>query len=119
MSSGHSHSVAFYLLFIYYHFRNYPLIFYSSPLYSIYLPYTRIKFGYHTYQQVIIGFISSLIFFYIYIIIFINILKINILIKTIHEGNPPNRNRTSDQLITIVYQHLQSIALPTELSEVP
>tara|TARA_Y100000591_G_C21699096_1_gene627348 strand:- start:242 stop:838 length:597 start_codon:yes stop_codon:yes gene_type:complete len=91
MPSGHSQSAAFYLSFIYQHFRNQPLIFYPSLLYSLYIPYTRVKFKCHTYQQVIVGFISGLIFYRIYVYLYKTFIDKYInkyIIKTSHEEIP-------------------------------
>lgn len=63
--SGHSQSSGFFATFIYENFKNNPYILYPFILYSLYIPYTRIQLGCHTVQQVIIGFLYGVIFYYI------------------------------------------------------
>lgn len=72
--SGHSQCAGLFMTFIYYNFREIPYIFYPSLVYSLYIPYTRVKLGCHTIQQTIFGYIFGILTYYLfeYIHIFIN-----------------------------------------------
>lgn len=63
--SGHSQSSGFFATFIYDNFKDNPYILIPFILYSLYIPYTRIQLGCHTIQQVIVGFLYGIIFYYI------------------------------------------------------
>ena len=63
--SGHAQSSGFFATFIHEKFKNNPLIYYPLILYSLYIPYTRLKLGCHTIQQVIVGYIYGIMFYYI------------------------------------------------------
>jgi membrane-associated phospholipid phosphatase len=63
--SGHAQSSGFFATFIHEKFKNNPLIYYPLMLYSLYIPYTRLKLGCHTIQQVIVGYIYGIMFYYI------------------------------------------------------
>lgn len=63
--SGHAQSSGFFATFIHQKFKNNPIIYYPLMLYSLYIPYTRLKLGCHTIQQVIVGYIYGIMFYYI------------------------------------------------------
>lgn len=62
--SGHSQCAGLFITFIYEHFRNNPYIFYPSLIYSLYIPYTRVKLGCHTIEQTIFGYIFGILTYY-------------------------------------------------------
>jgi membrane-associated phospholipid phosphatase len=64
--SGHSQCAGLFMTFIYEHFRDKPYIFYSSLIYSLYIPYTRVKLGCHTIEQIIFGYIFGIITYYLF-----------------------------------------------------
>ena len=64
--SGHSQSAGYFMAFIHKYFKNSPIIYYSSLIYSIYIPYTRIILNCHTIQQIISGYIFGIITFYLF-----------------------------------------------------
>ena len=64
--SGHSQCAGLFMTFIYDHFRNNPYIFYPSLIYSLYIPYTRVKLGCHTIEQTIFGYIFGILTYYLF-----------------------------------------------------
>ena len=64
--SGHSQSAGYFMTFIHEHFSNNSLIYISSLLYSLYIPYTRIELNCHTYQQVIFGYLFGILTYYLF-----------------------------------------------------
>jgi len=64
--SGHSQCAGFFITFIFNHFRNNPYIFYTSLIYSLYIPYTRVKLGCHTVEQTIFGFLFGILTYYLF-----------------------------------------------------
>ena len=89
--SGHSQASGFFGTFIYENFKNNPYIFYPFILYSLYVSYTRVQLGCHTFQQVVVGYTFGIIFYYIIEYSFKNM---NYIFSYFKNKNKINKNNT-------------------------
>lgn len=64
--SGHSQNAGFFMTFIYTHFKHNKFILLISLIVTLFIPITRIKFGCHTIEQTIFGYLFGIITYYVF-----------------------------------------------------
>ena len=101
--SGHSQSAGFFMTFIFVHFNKNPIILFISLVYSLYIPYTRVKLGCHTIEQTIFGYLFGILTYYLFEYIdnkFIKSNELNCLTTRNSNENKVNNKNLENKLNT-------------------